>query len=679
MPLLFCDTETYSPVNLKNGTHAYAEQAEVMLFAYAIDDGPVRVADLTSGDSVPVELYDPAYTVALHNSHFDRTVIRHALGYSLTTDRVHDTMVQALSHGLPGSLDKLCEIYHLPVEQAKSKSGKNLIQLFCKPLKGGRRATRLTHPADWQDFIEYARLDIEAMRVLYNKMPLWNYKGVEHELWELDQAINDRGFAVDVALAEAAVAALVDERGRLSEEAQELTLGAVTSATQRDALLTFLRDAHGVDLPDLRGPTVEKALEDERLPPGVRELLVIRTQASTTSTSKYKKLLAATSSDARLRGTLQFAGANRTLRWAGRTFQPQNLPRPALKAKQVETAILGLKTGMAPLMYENLMEAASSCLRGCIVAEDGNKLVVSDLSNIEGRDAAWLAGEEWKLQAFRAFDNGEGPDLYCLAYAKSFGIRPEEVTKAQRQVGKVQELALQYQGGVGAFLTFALVYGINLDELAEIAWAHIPEHIKEQAASTLRWNKKKRRSTLGLPDKTWIVCESFKLLWREAHPAISSMWGELENAVKLAIATPGKTHTVRKIKLQVSGTWLRMLLPSGLYLCYPSPALEDGKIAYLGVNQYSRKWGRLYTYGGKLFENLAQATAREVMARNMLRINRAGYNIVLSVHDELLTEVPDSDEFSVDGLSELLATPPEWCADMPLAAAGFEAYRYRKD
>lgn len=694
MTTLYLDLETYSDVPITHGTHTYAQGAEILLFAWAIDDGPVSVWDVTSDDPIPAQLYaalvDLGVKLCAHNSHFDRTILRHFADARLSgvrkrvgaPRRWRDTMVKALAHSLPGALGDLCEILKIPTDKAKDKAGKQLIQLFCKPRPATskiRRATSATHPEEWRRFVEYAALDIEAMRAIDKKLPAWNYQGVELNLWHLDQRINDRGVAIDTELVQASIRAVDRAQKILAHRTQELTDGAVQAATQRDAMLKHLVAEYGVELPDLQMATLERRIADPDLPLELRELLAIRLQASTTSTAKYKTLARATSEDGRLRGTLQFNGASRTGRWAGRLFQPQNLPRPSLKQEQIDLGIEALKADAEDLLFPNVMELTSSAIRGCIIAPAGKKLVVSDLSNIEGRDQAWLAGEEWKLEAFRAFDAGTGHDLYKLAYAKSFGVEPGAVTKDQRQVGKVQELALGYEGGVGAFLTFAAAYSIDLEAMAEQARDAIPQNIINEANSALAWTKLNKRPTFGLSDRAWIVCDSFKRSWRYAHPAIASMWGELRDAVRQAITKPGVTYTCRALRIRRDGAWLRIRLPSGRFLCYPSPQVEDGQISYMGINQYSRKWSRLKTYGGKLFENVCQAVARDVLTHNMPAIEAAGYQIVLTVHDEVICEAPDSDEFNADHLSGLLSTNPPWAPGMPLAAGGFEAYRYRKD
>lgn len=686
MQKLWLDLETFSEIPIKNGIHVYAEGVEIMLFAWAIDEGPVNVHDLTADYNLPTRLLtalsDESVLIYAHNSHFDRTVLRHAhprLAPDVT--RWRDTMVQALAHGLPGALGALCEVLGVPQDKAKDKEGKSLIQLFCKPRPKNsklRRATSKTHPEEWRRFVAYAGLDIEAMREVYKRLPKWNYQGTELTLWHRDQQINDRGVCMDVQLAQAAIEAVDLEQKRLAKRTQVMTDGEVQAATQRDALIKHIVESYGVELPDMQRSTLERRITDPDLPTAVKELLVIRLQASTTSTSKYKSLMKGVSSDGRLRGTLQFCGASRTGRWAGRLFQPQNLPRPSLEQEQIDEGIEALKAGCADLLFDNIMELTSSALRGCIMAPEGKKLVVSDLSNIEGRKLAWLAGEQWKLDAFREYDEGTGPDLYKLAYARAFNISPDDVDKYQRQIGKVMELGLGFGGGVAAFLTFALVYGLDLDELANAALPNIPRDVIREAKS---WYDEsvKRKSTYGLSERVFIACDSLKRLWRRAHPATCDFWYELERTVRAAIATPQKTLYCGYLKIRRDGAWLRIQLPSGRALCYPSPSIEKGNITYQGVNSYSRKWQRLKTYGGKLVENVTQAAARDVLAGNMPLIEDAGYSIVLTVHDEVICEAPDTDDFNDTALSALLSTNPEWAPDIPLNAGGFEAYHYRKE
>ncbi|MGJ0578048.1 DNA polymerase [Xenorhabdus bovienii] len=686
LELLFCDLETYSDIPINCGTHRYAENAEVMLFAYALGNNPVNVWDVTCDANIPAELQkaltNPNILTVWHNGgNFDSVILQHTLGIDIPLERLHDTMVQALAHGLPGALGALCEVLGVSADKAKDKEGKALIHLFCKPRPKTskiRRATRETHPEEWRRFILYAGSDIEAMREVYRKAPKWNMNPTEVSLWQLDQCINRRGICMDIDLANSALSAVEQEQKRLAERTQEMTDGEVQAATQRDAMLRHIAAAFGVELPDMQKSTLERRIADPDLPVALRELLSIRLQSSTTSTSKYKALMKSVSSDGRLRGTKQFCGASRTGRWAGRIFQPDNLPRPTLPQNVIDTGIEALKAGCADLLYDDIMQLTSSAVRGVIIAPAGKKLVVSDLSNIEGRMLAWLAGELWKLQAFRDNDAGIGADLYKLAYARAFNIEPDEVTKDQRQIGKVMELGLGYGGGVAAFVTFALTYALDLDELATAALPSIPVSVQREAMS---WYKKsvEQNQTYGLSEKVFITCDSLKRMWRNAHTATVPFWYELEEAVKRAISSPNITIPCRKLRVRRDGAWLRVVLPSGRAVCYPSPRLDDGQISYMGTNPYSRKWQRLKTYGGKLVENVTQAAARDVLAGNMPLIEEAGYAIVLTVHDEIISEAPDTLNYSHEHLSTLLAINPSWALDLPLNAGGFESYRYKKE
>ncbi len=351
--LLYFDTETYCEEPITNGTHRYAERAEVIMWQWAVDEGPVEVrdADEPIGDLVEM-LEDPAYTIVCHNSAFDRTIMRHN-GLGVPVERWHDTMVRALAHSLPGALAQLCEVLGVPTDQAKDREGKTWINLFCKPQPKGRRvrrATKATHPVEWQRFREYGKLDVIAMREVYKRLPTWNYRGAELALWHLDQRINDRGVAVDLDLAHAAIRASAEAQAAHAAEVQRRTDDAVQSASQRDKMLEFALEAYGVLLPDLQTSTVERRVDDPDLPLELRELLAIRLDAARTSVSKYRRVVGGVSRDGRLRGLLQFDGAARTGRWSGRLFQPQNLARPTLGAAVIERGIEELKAGAEGLL-----------------------------------------------------------------------------------------------------------------------------------------------------------------------------------------------------------------------------------------------------------------------------------------------------------------------------------------
>lgn len=707
---LWLDSETFSPTPLKSGTHIYAEPVEIMVVTYAVDDGDVCVWDRTAGEPMPADLdfaIDEADEYWWQNGNmFDYTVLRHGLAGMLArmpVEKWFDTMLQAYEHSLPGKLDLLCQIFNVPLDQAKDKRGNTLIRLFCMPRPANvelRRATRLTHPVEWAEFVEYAKSDIRAMRAVHTKIPKWNYPNNKTELAlsHLDMRINQRGMQMDVELAEAAVRAIAITQKELAARTVDLTDGEVQKATQRDKMLKHLLAEYGVDLPDMKKSTLERRIADPDIPDALRELLAIRLEATTTSTSKYKTLLRGVSSDGRLRGLMQFCGANRTGRVAHRLFQPGNMPRPNVPLilkelgikklgdgdmqRYVDMGVEALKTDGADLIFSNVMGLTSNVIRGSIIVPKGKKLVVSDLSNIEGRVAAWLSGEDWKLQAFRDYDDDTGPDLYKLAYARSFGVPIDAVDKEKRQLGKVQELALAYEGGVGAFVTFTMTYKMELDDIRAAVFAALdsvdPEIVRE-ARNAWEWVTKKKR-TLGLEKDVYIACDILKRAWRRAHPATSSYWPELKDCAARAICSPGTTVHCRRIIMRRDGNWLRVQMPSGRQLCYIAPRVsEQGEITYMGVNPYSRKWQRVKTYGGKMFENLCQAVARDVLFEAMPAVEAAGYEIVLSVHDELLTEAPDTEDFSERQLSEIIATVPDWAVGLPLSAAGFEGDRYKKE
>lgn len=748
---LWGDTETFCVVPIKHGSYRYAEEAEVMLFSYAIDDGPVRVWDLTAGELCPEELraaaHNPDCLVWFQNlDKFDGPVLAHAFPWfdaAVPLERRRDTMVQAYCHGLPGNLEMMGAALGLPAEMRKT-GGKRLIHLFCKPQKDGSRNDRHSHPAEWEEFKAYAGQDIVAMRECSKRMPMWNYKGKQLDLWFMDQRTNARGMQMDVELAQACVEARELSRLKMSKRTQELTDNVVAAATQGDAMMAFILATYGIDLPDMQADTIQRRAYDESLPAELRELLLVRLESVTTSVAKYGALLKGVSSDGRLRGCMQFRGAARTGRVGHRLFQPGNMPRPNMPYSEIAWGIVLIKLRAAHLVFDNVMRVASNAIRGAIIAGPGKKLVVADLSNIEGRFAAWLAGEDWKLQAFRDFDAGISPDLYIMAYAKAFNVDPKSVDKKtirgyeQRQMGKVMELMLQYGGGVGAFITGAATYGIDLTAMADGVWDTLPIAVRNEAEGFLEWlyedannayvkvlekvneqvqggeieievgsvllddaaetrERRKLKARLGLTEKVFIACDSLKRLWRAAHSRMSSYWKELEEFIREAIGNPGVTFEARRLKIRRDGAWLRIALPSGRALCYPQPKwdyvqetpLADGTVkkkrfdgfSYTGVDQYTRKWQRISSYGGKVFENVTQAGSCDVLLESGPLIEQAGFEPVLSVHDEWVTEVPlDKPGLDHECLAELMCSDVNgWHDGLPLAAAGFTTDRYKKE
>jgi DNA polymerase len=671
------------------------------MIAWAVDDGEPKLWDAKTQKHMPAELRDILHgddILIAHNAAFEQSVFAADLvGVKIDPKRWRCSMARAYAHGLPGSLDSVGAILGLKQDQKKSKECYDLIRLFCvSPPKNSKRgrATYETHPTQWERFKTYCKQDIVAAREVWKKLPAWNYKGFELDLWHLDQRINQRGICIDTELAEAAIHAVDKTQASLRSRTVDLTLGDVDSATKRDQMLAHILAAYGVELPDMQASTLERRIDDPDLPAGLKELLAIRLMATTSSTAKYKKVMKCVSNDERLRGTLQFCGAARTGRWSGRLFQPQNLARPTLKTGDIEIGIEALKNDCADILYPNVMELASNCIRGVIIAPKGKKLVVSDLSNIEGRDQAWLAGEQWKIKAFEDFDKGEGYDIYVLAYARTFRVTPESVLEDkerggnQRQVGKVLELALGYHGGVGSFVTFAALYSVDLSKLADKVWDSIPQDVMAEAKRYWDFcvphydDVLKRMTpdqTLGLPERIFIACDSIKRMWRRAHPKIVQTWEDIKQASLNALSNKGHTFECGKLKMRRDGNWFRIVLPSGRALCYPHARLDGMQISFMGVDQYTRKWQRIHTYSGKLWENVCQAVARDVMAHGMMVAEKRGYETVLTVHDELICEAPDTDEYREERLSTLLSTQPEWAPGLPLAAGGYQTYRYRKE
>lgn len=690
---LWYDTETFSWEDLrKAGVYRYSEKGEIIMAQWAVDDGPVQVADTFNGHKPPelIELLqDPGVLVRAHNAPFDRTMTRNVWGIDVPIERWRCTMAQAMSHGLPGGLDKLSEIFALGLE-GKMKIERALMVLFCTPRPKNhklRRATPDTHPEEWQRFLEYGEQDVVAMRALFNKMPRWNYDGdpTETAVWFLDQKINDRGFAVDVELAEASIRTVGIEQKRLAKETRKRTSGEVAKPSQRDAILAHVLTEYGIVLDNLRADTLRRLVSDPEIPEPVQELLALRLESTKTSTAKYAALLRSVCHDDRIRGALAYCGAIRTGRWAGRILQPQNFPRPTkeVDAEYMERGIEAFKAGAADLLYDNVMQVSANLIRGVIVAPPGKKLIPSDWSNIEGRSLAQLAGEEWKLEAFRLFDRGEGPDLYVAAYARAFNIAPEEVGGGKRQIGKVLELALGYEGGAGAFLTFAAVYNMDLEEMAAAVKESVSKEAWDAAASFVEWMREENGRDLPVSEDVEIASEVLKAAWREAHPHVVAFWREAQEAFKNAALHANKTFRCGAdgcIQIRRTGAWLRVRLPSGRQLCYLKPRIDSkGNLRYMGVHPLTRRWCELYTYGGKLVENFTQAFARDVMAYHMPRLEERGYALVLTVHDEPIAEVPDTEDFSADEMCKIMTEEIPWARGLPLAAGGFETYRYRKE
>lgn len=665
--LLFGDVETTSTVGLKQaGTHRYAETAKLLLFAYAIGDGEVRCWDAVH-DPMPTALrdalHDPACTLVFHNAAFDRVILNHVFKHEFAVERFHCTMARAYAHGMPGKLETLGNVLGLEADQKKIADGQRLMRLFCE-----KHESPLKYPEEWLRFIEYCVNDVVAMREVYKRLPRVNYCDGELALYHQDQRINDRGFAVDLALAKAAKAMSATAREKLDARIFELTEGRVNKLTQRDRMLDEIDVLEALTKDD-----VKTALAGE-LDPVTRELLEIRQLGNRASTAKYDRLLRSVSSDGRLRGVLVFAGAARTARWSSHVFQAHNLPRPKLEADVILTGIDAIKSGTADLLFDDVIGLCADALRGVIVAAKGKKLCVSDWSNIEGRGLAWLAGETWKLEAFRALDRGEGPDLYVLGYSRATGTPLAEVDGKKRQMGKGMELASGYGGGVGAFITIGTSYGLDLAELAREVPKLLPHNRIQDARGLWHWAVKHKR-THGLPEAQYVACEALKQLWRDNNPATVHFWAQLEDAAKLAIVDSGKRYEVGRCWFQAAGSTLMLGLPSGRRLIYPVARVSDrGEISFMKTPG----WTRSKLYGGMIAENVTQAAARDVLAAALPAVEAAGFDILLHVHDEIITEVNANSPLDHEALSAIMVRDLPWADGLPLAAEGYSATRYRK-
>lgn len=720
---LYLDFETYSGIDLKKvGSYAYAEHptTEVLICTYAFDDEPVQVWDCTDGSDMPGDLHralrrlvkpNSRIKMVWHNgSMFDRLIMKHCWGFDIPVSNTIDTMIWAFRHALPGALDALCGVLGVSADNAKDKRGKALIQRFSKPTPKNykiRRYTAETHPDEWALFIKYAVSDITAMREVFHKLPRWGNSEFEDRVLELDQLINDRGFKVDVALAEAAIEAVEKHKAQLQEEAQRKYGGSLTG---KDFLpiLRGLAPAHRIH--NAQKSTLNDLLADEDLPDDARTIIEMRLGAASTASTKYNPLLLGRSSDDRRRGCIQYGGAKRTLRFAGKGFQPQNLARGYYHDDELDKGISALLKGRAHRRFD-VAKLTASTVRSCIIPEAGHKFVVADYSNVEGRGLAWLAGEDDLIEVFV-----NGVDVYKKLASTVFNVAYEDVTKDQRQIAKAMVLGLGYAGGVGAFVTFAKNLGLDLNDMTRTLDGTFPDHIWAATARGYEWariqeakrpprpGEKDDRPSYILDKKVWRTCDALKRMYREANPAIVQFWRDIEDAAMAAIRNPGKEFTAgpRGVKFsrnvetdnngnKAAGWWLRMTLPSGRVMSYPGVGLsvsketdEDGKVStnvrikYQGENQLTRQWGFQYTYSGKLVENCTQALCRDLLANALLNVEANGYPVVLHVHDEIICETPDLPEYNVAELERLMCELPEWAEGFPLVAEGAEMKRYAK-
>lgn len=647
--VLSIDLETYSSVDLgKCGVYKYCESDdfEILLFAYAFDDEEVQIIDMACGEELPQEIIDaiesPDIIKAAWNAQFERTCLSRYLGHQLSPDSWRCSMVHAASLSLPLSLKEVAKA--LKTGEQKDRAGEALIRKFSVPkVNKTTGAVKRTYPKDdpegWQMFKDYCLQDVRTERDIRKKIERFPMPDIEWDFYHMDQRINDRGVLIDMELVEQAITCDLTLSDEMSKRAYELTgLENPNSVSQ----LKMWLEERGIDAPSL-GKKEVAALIDEldrnSVDQEALDMLKLRLQMAKSSVKKYQAAERAACKDGRARGLFQFNGANRTGRWSGRLIQLQNLPQNHIET--LDEARDLVKMGCFELLsmfYGNTPDILSQLIRTMLIPKPGCEFRIADYSAVEARVLAWEAGEQWRLDAFR-----DGKDIYCESASQMFHVPVVKhgINGDLRQKGKVAELACGYQGGAGALISMgALDMGLKESELQ------------------------------GLIDD-----------WREANPAIVKYWWDVEKAATETVRTHEES-AVGKIRFEFYGNALWMVLPSGRKLAYLSPKLQPNRfgrmsLTFMGVGT-NNKWSRQETYGGKLVENATQAIARDLLAEAMLRIEKAGYDIVGSVHDEVIVEAPIG-VGSVEELCSLMSESPKWCPDLLLNAAGYSGQYYFKD
>lgn len=644
---LSIDLETYCECPIKYGVQRYVDDPsfEILLFAYSINGGPVTVVDMTK-DELPSQvidaLYDPAVTKTAFNANFEMTCLRKFFPDADFTNW-ECTSVLALYSSLPTSLDGVAQA--LKMDAQKDRRGKALIQYFsvpCKPTKtnGGRTRNLPTDAPDkWAEFIEYNRQDVVVEIEIRKRLISVKPPKVEHDYWLMDLQINRNGIAVDNDMIRNALDFDARFKETLLQEAQEIT--GLDNPNAPMQLKEWAEGQLGHSIEGITKACVAGLLKSD-LPANVRRVLELRQMLGKTSVKKYLAMQNAECSDGRIHGMLQFYGAMRTGRWAGRIVQLQNLPRNYIE--DLDLARDTLKSGDLDLfetLYGDVSDTLSQLIRTALVAEKGSRFIVADYSAIEARVIAWLSGEQWRQDVF-----AQGGDIYCASASSMFHVPVVKhgVNGHLRQKGKVAELALGYGGGPKALIAMgALEGGIPEEELPEIVQ-----------------------------------------LWRKASPHITKFWYDVDTAAKKAIVTaePVKIRQGGLLFTREKGA-LFITLPSGRRLAYIHPKIGTNRfgsksITYMGMSQTANKWDRLETYGGKLVENIVQAVARDCLATAMLRLTKAGYKICAHIHDEVVIEAPIGTG-SLDDVIDIMCTPEPWTKGLILNAAGFENPYYMKD
>lgn len=644
--IMSLDLETFSDVDLpKCGVYRYVEgDFHILLFAYAFDDDEVQCVDLASGEELPPEvlaaLEDESIQKAAWNAQFERTCLSKYLGRQLSPDSWFCTMVHAASLSLPLALKNAA--IALKTGEQKDKAGENLIRYFSIPCKatksnGGRTRNLPEHdPAAWERFKSYCIQDVRTERDIRKKLERLPMLDSEWNYYHMDQRINDRGIMIDTELVRQAIICDMALSEAMTNKAYDLT--GLENPNSVSQLKQWLEE-RGIDVESLGKKDVAAMIADldkHSIDTEALEMLKLRLQMAKSSVKKYQAAERYTCADGRARGLFQFSGANRTQRWAGRGIQLQNLPQNHIST--LDEARELVKMGCfdtVQQIYGNVPDILSQLLRTMLIPKDGCEFIVADFSAIEARVLAWLADEDWVLDAFR-----DGQDLYCATASQMFGVPVVKhgVNGELRQKGKIATLACGYGGSTGALISMgALDMGLKETELPDIITS-----------------------------------------WRDANPKIVQFWYDVEKAA-ISTLKDHEERTVKKIKTQYYAGTLWIVLPSGRKLAYIKPRLQPNRFGRMALTYEgqgnSGKPERTETYSGKLVENVTQATARDILVEAMWRMEQAGLDIVGHVHDEVILEVPKG-KYTVDEVCDLMAQNPEWCPDLPLAAAGYLAPKY---
>ena len=642
--ILGIDIETFSDVDLiKCGVYAYADSPafEVLLFAYSFDGGETRVIDLAQGEELPGEVveavFDGSVVKTAFNANFERTCLSKHFRRYLPPDSWHCSAVQAAVLALPRSLEDVGAV--LGLDEQKMKEGRELIRYFCVPCKptkanGGMRRNLPCHaPEKWELFKTYCMRDVDVEKAIRRKLYKFPIPEGEMELYRLDQRINDRGVPVDMGLVRQAVKCERLHKEVVTKRAYELTgLENPNSVAQLKGWL----GENGVEAESLSKKAVAELIGESD--GEVEELLRLRLLMAKTSVKKYEAMERSVCSDGRVHGLLQFYGANRTGRWAGRLVQVQNLPQNHIEDLELARGLV--KEGRfedVEMLYDSTPKVLSELIRKAFVPEPGYRFVVADFSAIEARVLAWLAGERWRLEVFSSHGK-----IYEASAATMFHVPVEEVTKGSplRQKGKIAELGLGYGGAAGALISMgALDMGLSEEELPSLV-----------------------------------------AVWRRANPHITQFWWDVDKAAVEAVVKRTRTRAGR-IAFEYRSGILFVMLPSGRRLAYVKPRMGVNRfgregLTYGGILE-NKKWGRIETYGPKLVENIVQGTARDLLAEAMLRVEKKGYPIVMHCHDEIIAEVPEGTG-SVEEMCEVMAVCPSWAEGLPLRADGYECGFYQK-